>query len=164
MSYRPNPDNQDWSTVRARLNETVAKWQRTSRPIDLTIDCQSIRRPATRFAEPLERAVTVTFPPKLSDKSARDLSYTVDRWPRPVDNLWALAVGLEQIRLNELRGLEDVVRQHYLQLAAPVTRDPYDHLSGSVPTPPLRWSRPHTALEQSSCTRMPAGTPWRWLN
>lgn len=44
-------------------------------------------------------------------------------------NLRVLRLGIEAMRLNEVRGLAEVVQSAYLQLAAPTTqRDPYEVL------------------------------------
>lgn len=123
MTYNPNPDGQGWVTVRDRLTNTIGKWQKTSRP-DMAIDCPAAPRYTSSFAEKADRAVSVTFRhPGDGEKTV-----TVDRFPRPVDNLWALALGLDAIRLNEQRGLDDVARQMYQMIAAPRTRDPYEIL------------------------------------
>lgn len=46
-----------------------------------------------------------------------------------VDNLRVLYLSIDALRLNELRGLGDVIQSAYLQLAAPATvRDPYQVL------------------------------------
>lgn len=124
MSYRPNPDDQGWVTCRDRLFETIAKWQKRYRPEGVTLDCAASPRYTSRFGDPKDRAVTVTF----SAGKHTDRTVTVDRFERPVDNLWALAVGLDAIRLNELRGLDDVARQVYQALPAPRQRDPWEVL------------------------------------
>lgn len=103
MSYRPNPDNQGWVTCRDRLYEVIAKWQKRNRPV-VTIECPAAPRYGTAFASKADRAVSVTF----TAGQHIDRTVTVDRFERPVDNLWALAVGLDAIRLNEQRGLDDV--------------------------------------------------------
>lgn len=126
MSYRPNPDDQDWLTVRDRLMETIAKWQGRTKAVGVSIETVAgPRRSGQSLESKEERAVSVTF---AAGKDAVDRTVTVDRWRRPVDNLWALALGLEQIRLNELRGLDDVARQVYAALPAPRERDPYEVL------------------------------------
>lgn len=126
MTYRPNPDDQDWLTVRDRLMETIAKWQGRIKPVGVALECSAgPRRSGQRLESAAERAVSVTF---AAGRDAAERTVTVDRWRRPVDNLWALAIGLEQIRLNELRGIDDVARQMYAALPAPKTRDPYEVL------------------------------------
>lgn len=123
MSYRPNPDNQGWVTCRDRLLDTIAKWQKRSRAV-AEINCPAAPRYNTAFATPADRAVSVTF----SAGQHIDRTVTIDKFQRPVDNLWALALGLEAIRLNELRGVDDVARQVYQALPAPRQRDPWEVL------------------------------------
>lgn len=75
--------------------------------------------------QPHERQVTIQFThPKTGPRSI-----TVSRFDYPVDNLWALWKGLDAIRLNELRGLDDVAREFYQALPAPrAQRDPFEVL------------------------------------
>jgi hypothetical protein len=124
MTYRPNPDNQGWVTCRERLFETLVKWQRGSMGGRTAIDCPMSPRYTAHSDNKADRAVSVTF----SAGRHIDRTVTVDRFERPVDNLWALALGLEAIRLNELRGLDDVARQVYMALPAPKVRDPWEVL------------------------------------
>lgn len=124
MTYRPNPDDQGWVTCRDRLLDCIAKWQKKHQPVGVSIDCAAAPRYGNRFSMPADRAVSVTF----SAGQHMDRTVTVDRFERPVDNLWALAVGLDAIRLNELRGLDDVAKQVYQALPAPRTRSPWEVL------------------------------------
>lgn len=124
MSYRPNPDDQGWVTCRDRLYETIAKWQKRYKPEGVDIQCPAAPRYTSRFGTPADRSVTVTF----TAGKHLNRTVTVDRFERPVDNLWALAIGLDAIRLNELRGLDDVARQVYQALPAPRQRDPFEIL------------------------------------
>ena len=121
MSYRPNPDDQGWVTCRDRLLETIAKWQKRHSAAGVAIECPAKPRYQSAFADRESRAVSVTF----SAGAHVNRTVTVDRFERPVDNLWALAIGLDAIRLNELRGLDDVARQVYMALPAPKQRDPW---------------------------------------
>lgn len=133
MTYRPNPSDQGWVTCRDRLLEVIAKWQKRYRAQDVTIECPAQPRYTARFGNPADRAVSVTF----SAGQHVNRTVTVDRFERPVDNLWALAVGLDDVRLNELRGLDDVARQVYRMLPAPErVRDPYEVL-GVRPDAPV---------------------------
>lgn len=52
----------------------------------------------------------------------------LSKFERPVDNLRALYLALDAIRLNEARGLGEVFRQNYAALPAPSRRDPYEVL------------------------------------
>lgn len=127
MSYNPNPKNQGWATCRDRLLETIAKWQGLyshQKPDGVTIECPVEPRYERHFAVPADRAVSVTF----SAGKHVNRTVTVDRFERPVDNLWALAVGLDDVRMNELRGLDTVAQQVYQAIAAPRQRDPWEVL------------------------------------
>ena len=124
MTYRPNPDDQGWVTCRDRLLDCIAKWQRKPKAAGVSIECPAAPRYTARFGTPADRAVSVTF---TAGKHI-DRTVTVDRFERPVDNLWALALGLDAVRLNELRGLDDVARQVYQALPAPRVRDPWEGL------------------------------------
>lgn len=124
MTYNPNPDNQGWVVCRDRLMETIAKWQKRNKAADVSIECPAAPRYQSAFGNKADRAVSVTF----SAGTHANRTVTVDRFERPVDNLWALAVGLDAVRLNELRGLDDVARQVYQALPAPKRRDPYEVL------------------------------------
>lgn len=124
MTYNPNPQDQGWVTCRDRLLECIAKWQKKYKAVGVTIECPAAPRYTARFGTPADRAVSVTF---TAGKHV-DRTVTIDRFERPVDNLWALAIGLDAVRLNELRGLDDVARQVYQAIAAPRTRDPWEVL------------------------------------
>lgn len=127
MSYRANPDGQGWVTCRDRLLATLAQWQglyRHQKPSGVSIECPAAPRYERAFLARADRAVSVTF----SAGVHVERTVTVDRFERPVDNLWALAVGLDAVRLNELRGLDDVARQVYQALPAPRERDPWEVL------------------------------------
>ena len=124
MSYNPNPQGQGWVTCRDRLFETIAKWQKKYKA-DCTLECPAAPRYTASFGNKADRAVSVTF----TAGAHVNRTVTVDRFERPVDNLWALAIGLDAVRLNELRGLDDVARQVYMMLPAPkVERDPWEVL------------------------------------
>jgi hypothetical protein len=127
MSYRPNPQNQGWAICRDRLYEVIAKWQGLyshQKPTNVALHCAAAPRYTAHFGDPADRAVTVTF---TAGKHVNRI-VTVDRFERPVDNLWALAVGLDDIRMNEIRGLDTIAEQVYQALPAPRSRDPWEVL------------------------------------
>ena len=101
--------------------EVIAKWQKRYRAEGVQIDCPAAPRYTSLFADKAARAVSVTF---TAGKHV-NRTVTIDRFERPVDNLWALAIGLDAIRLNEIRGLDDVARQVYAALPPASTLDPY---------------------------------------
>lgn len=74
---------------------------------------QSDRRATVRYRHP----------------SGKVIELTMDRQERPSDNLRVLYLGLDAMRLNEARGIGEVLANAYLQLAAPrQRRDPYEVL------------------------------------
>jgi hypothetical protein len=53
----------------------------------------------------------------------------MNRFQTRAENARVLYLGVEAMRLNELRGITDVIQQAYLQLAAPAqSRDPWEVL------------------------------------
>lgn len=70
-------------------------------------------------------------------KDGEQREFTYSKLERPVDNLRALYLGLDSMRLNELRGIGDIVREMYIGLPAPkYERDPHEVL-GLRPDAPL---------------------------
>ena len=79
-----------------------------------------------------EAGVTLTY-----RKGDRDVVLSLDTQDSPKDNLRALYLCVEAMRLVERRGLSDTVQSAYLQIAAPpAARDPYE-LLGVRPDAPL---------------------------
>ena len=71
-----------------------------------------------------EVRVTVRF-----EKNGQTIVLSMADQERPVDNLRVLTLGIEAIRLNEVRGIGQVMREAYLQIAGPrARRDPYEVL------------------------------------
>ena len=108
-----------WNETLAVLAETFRKWGvRDWTVIPVRIDGRK------SWWDQAERKVTVVF-----TKGTQDQRFSLASQERPVDNLRALYLGLESMRMNETRGIGDVVREMYLQLPAPSKgRDPYEVL------------------------------------
>lgn len=113
-----------WSETKKDLRETFKKWGIREWDVDADI---SPARAANARQSQSERGVTLSYV-----KDGVDIELRIDKWPRAVDNLRALYLTVESLRLNEYRGIADVVRQAYAQLPPPapesVKRDPYDVL------------------------------------
>ncbi len=136
MSYTPNPSDKNWHQVVAYLDAMFDTW----RVKVWEIHCPMAEGKATKgyvwarmSGEPHEAQVTIRFQhPKDGERSV-----TVSRFAYPQDNLWAIWKGLDSIRLNELRGIDDVERQFYGALPAPkVRRDPWQVLGLSPSADP----------------------------
>ena len=62
-------------------------------------------------------------------ENGKPVTLSMGNQKRAVDNLRVLFLAVESMRLNEKRGISDVVESAYLQLAAPAQAiDPYDVL------------------------------------
>ena len=114
MPYRIHT-KKTWYETYAELEEMFAKWG--------VVDYGIAGNPAARGA--VDRSVTVRF----MHRSGREVAVKKGDQERPVDNLRALYLALEDMRMLEVRGLGDVVGHAYLQLEAPkLKRDPYEVL------------------------------------
>ncbi|MDQ3764671.1 MAG: hypothetical protein M3460_24970 [Actinomycetota bacterium] len=69
-------------------------------------------------------------------KSGKTVTLTMGEQKRAVDNLRVLYLAVEAMRLNERRGISDVIASAYLQLEAPTEIvDPYEVLEIRPDTP-----------------------------
>src|SRR5256886_16495565 len=71
-----------------------------------------------------DRTVKLTY-----KKNGKTVTLVMGKQNRAVDNLRVLYLAVEAMRLNERRGISDVLESAYLQLAAPIQAiDPYELL------------------------------------
>jgi len=71
-----------------------------------------------------DRIVKLTY-----NKNGKPVTLVMGKQNRAVDNLRVLYLAVEAMRLNERRGISDVIESAYLQLAAPTQDiDPYELL------------------------------------
>jgi hypothetical protein len=72
----------------------------------------------------IDRTVKLTY-----TKNGKTVNLVMGKQNRAVDNLRVLYLAVEAMRLNERRGISDVLESAYLQLAAPTQAiDPYELL------------------------------------
>lgn len=72
-----------------------------------------------------DRMVTLTY-----KKDGHTVNLTMSNQDRAVDNLRVLFLAIESMRLNERRGIGEVLQQAYLQIAGPETKKtPWELLS-----------------------------------
>jgi hypothetical protein len=70
-------------------------------------------------------------------KNGRRVNLTMDSQPRNADNLRVLYLAVEAMRLNEKRGIGEVIAEAYKQLTGTVLdEDPYEVLGVSLETDP----------------------------
>lgn len=108
-----------WYETKSDLEATFRKWG--------VADFQVSGRPSRREYGQTEEERTVTV--RFMHPEGREVTVTMKSQSRSVDNFRALYLGLEDMRMMEVRGISDIVRDAYLQLAAPKgQRDPYEVL------------------------------------
>lgn len=128
MAYNPNPAHKTWNDTIGDVEQTLSMWGVTKWGWECPASGMGSGRGRSHWSyypgQPEEIKVTVTFTLRGEEKSLN-----VDKFGCPADNLRALWLGLEQIRLNEKRGLDQVTREFYLALPPPEReRDPYEIL------------------------------------
>jgi DnaJ-domain-containing protein 1 len=128
---------------------TQKSWDETLRDLRATFDKWGIaqweveprRPPRTKNQQLSERRVRLVY-----TKDGAPIVLTMDRQDRAVDNLRVLYLAVEAMRLNEARGIAEVVASAYAQLPppggpetvapAPLATEPYAVL-GIAPSAPL---------------------------
>lgn len=125
MAYDLNT-TKSWSETKADLQKMFGVWARAaSRRIEWGFDCPTTMYSRAGLARD-ERRVTVWY---TNPSTGEETRITIDKFARPMDNLRAIYLGLDAIRLNEARGIGEVLQQHYLALPAPAhVRDPHEVL------------------------------------
>lgn len=120
MAYRITTEK-SWSATYRELEACFRSWGIAEWSVEANVP---LARTSSWSLTEVERAVTVVYV-----KDGRQVTLSLDTQRRPVDNLRALYLCLDAMRLIEARGLGDTAQSAYLQLAAPVTaRDPHEVL------------------------------------
>lgn len=71
-----------------------------------------------------DRQVTIRF-----ELHGKTINLVMDKQPRAVDNFRVLYLAIEDMRMQERRGIAEVIESAYKQLSAPfVEQDPYEVL------------------------------------
>lgn len=118
--YRIRTDK-SWSATNQELRRCFDQWGVHEWAVEANVPRQ---RSASWNLTKLEAAVTVVF-----TKDGRQIVLSLDTQSRPVDNLRALYLCLEDMRMLDARGLAQTAQSAYMQLAAPkAERDPYEVL------------------------------------
>ena len=119
MQYKLNT-KYTWTQVYSQIRETFKKWGVVSYDISEPRGA----RLTSRWQSEQDRTVRVYF--KVNGK---DVELTMGLQDRAVDNLRVLAMTVEDLRMNEVRGIDKSMGSAYLQLQAPVQiKNPYDIL------------------------------------
>jgi hypothetical protein len=116
---------------------TTASWSQTMRQITIEMDRWGIKEWSSNYPNGAERggftqdenARTVIFEYYLRGKHVK---LQMGSQARAIDNLRVIYLAIKSMRLNEKRGIGEVMEQAYKQLAAPEGKmDPYQLLGMS---------------------------------
>lgn len=105
-----------WDATLSDLGETFRKWPDVTHWI---VDPTRPRRAINQYHSPDERRVTLRY-----TKGGHEVVLTMAEQDRAHDNLRVLYLAVEAMRLNELRGISDVVASAYAQLPPPKDLQP----------------------------------------
>ena len=109
-----------WRETSIDLSDTMDKWGVISWKVT---EPKGAKKEVPQQSDE-ERKVTLTYILR-----GRTINLTMGKQDRAVDNLRVLFLAVEAMRLNERRGISDVIESAYLQLAAPTQEiDPYELL------------------------------------
>lgn len=111
--------NTAWAQTEDELGETFRKWGVDTWNIE-----RGYRGQKVYGLTPEQRRVTV----KWQSPDGRPAALSCDEHDTPKENLRALYLGIESYRLNEYRGVGNIVAAAYAQLAAPASADPFSVL------------------------------------
>lgn len=127
MSYIVH-NKKTWAQTRDRLEDTFAKWGVSDWSVilaDPSLKSGQLNG-AGYYLMSHQRGVSVRW---VDAHSRREIRLYMGDQDRPLDNLLVLALAVEALRLNEVRGIGGAVQDAYLQLAGPqAARDPYEVL------------------------------------
>lgn len=112
---------------------TKKKWSQTQQELSINFEKWNVTEWETNYPRGArlegfsqseqDRTVTLRY-----KKNGREVTLKMGNQARAADNLRVLLLAIESIRLNEKRGIGEVLESAYLQLAAPEVFDPYQIL------------------------------------
>lgn len=112
--------NKTWSETKAELRECFRMWGVQH----WDIECESTQYSRAGLPEE-QRSVLVWY---VHPETGEEKRLTTSRNDRPMDNLRAIYLTLDSIRLAEKRGLGELMKQNYAALPAPKQRSPWEVL------------------------------------
>lgn len=122
-----------WSETKAELREAFAKWAVTH----WDIECESTQYSRAGLNEDQRRVLVWYVHPTTGDEVRLETA----QFERPMDNLRAIYLTVDALRLSAYRGTDGLMRQAFLALPAPAKeRDPWEVLG-------LRPDSPRSVIE-----------------
>lgn len=121
--------------------KTNKSWSQTNREISVEFERWGVDNWETNYPKgamregsnqsEIDRTVTVTY-----QKNGKTIKLTMGKQDRAIDNLRVLFLAIQAMRMNEKRGIGEIIASAYLQLEAPVgKRDPYEVLGIRLDSP-----------------------------
>lgn len=126
-TYNPNSIKTTFNDTKADLDVAFAKWGVRDWEV------RPMREPDHRYHHPEDPAKVVVH----YIREGREVELSMAKHPYFYQNIRVIYFAIEALRMNEERGLEELVRAAYGLLPAPaVERDPYETL-GVRPDAPI---------------------------
>jgi hypothetical protein len=109
-----------WRETVSELEDTMRLWGVREWEVNYPRGARS----EAHYQSEADRTVKLTY-----TKNGKPITLIMGKQNRAVDNLRVLYLAVEAMRMNEKRGIREVMESAYLQLAAPTeVRDPYEVL------------------------------------
>lgn len=102
--------NKSWSQLNVELDDEFRKWGVTEWETNYPKGARS----QAMYQMPDDRFVSLRYV-----KHGREVTLTMNKQNRAVDNLAVLLLGIQSLRLNEKRGIGEIMAQAYAQLPSP---------------------------------------------
>lgn len=159
MAYRLTTDK-TWAAVEADIRAELKRWGADTYSLTAgTPSPEGVKtvnpRPTSLHQTPEQATVTlVAHWPKWKNRPPLTLRY--NKQDRAVDNARVIFLAVESMRLNEVRGIGDLLRETYAQLPPPagatakIKRDPYEVLGVTKATPLLVVKAAYSALAKAA--------------
>lgn len=146
-----------WAQIKSEIVAELKLWGASTYSIQAgTASANGVESvtPSARINQTPEEA-TVTLVVNWPERTKRaPLTIRYNKQARAVDNAAVILLALHDLRLNEVRGLDEIMREAYLQLpagpTAKIKRDPYVVLGVTKDTPELVVKAAYQALAKAA--------------
>lgn len=103
-----------WTQLQDEIEDTFRKWHMDAPTIACTLPKRSA---AKRYQSDDERTVAIRFHYFIDRQGWKEISLTVKREERAIDNLALIAKAVEMVRLARVRGVTDMIVLLYRQMS-----------------------------------------------
>lgn len=157
MPTYKHTSKKSWAAEKAELVAELTLWGSDRYSLTAgsasTNGAEAVRKSTKWTQTPEEATVTlVVYWPERKKRAPLTIRY--NQQARAVDNLAVIRLCVHDLRLNETRGLDSLMREAYLQLPAgpetKIKRDPYEVLGVTKSTPLLVVEAAYRALAREA--------------